>query len=880
MGEVFRARDTRLDRSVAIKVLPGEFAHDASLKVRFEREAKAISQLEHPHICRLYDVGSANGIDYLVMELLEGESLADRIAKGPLPVDQVLTYGAQIAEALDRAHRAGVVHRDLKPGNIMITKSGAKLLDFGLAKNAAASGLGAQHSTLATEAKPLTERGTILGTFQYMAPEQLEGEEADARTDIFAFGAVLYEMATGRRAFEGKSKASLIASILGAEPQPLSAIVPTTPPALDRLIRTCLQKERDDRFQSARDVAMELRWLQQDPSAAIPTRRRRRGEAIAWSVTALMTAVAIILGALGWREFAKRRNAEVVRTLILPPEKASFDFLYQGGAPAISPDGRRIVFGAVEGLIEVNRGAYAPEKARTLWVRSLDSLAARQLAGTEGASYPFWSPDGRFIAFFADNHLKREDVNGGAPVSVCEAVDARGGSWSEDGRTIIFSGRYSPIYRVPATGGKPVEITRLGSGMNTHRWPEFLPDNQHFLFLASALGEESATNTIYAGSIDGKLQKPLITAAAEPHYLDGHILFTRDQILTAQPFDLAKLQIAGDAVPLPEAHIEETILYARSVLSVAKSGTLVYQPGNAVQTTQLSWFDRTGKKLGDLAEPAPYTQVALSPDAKSVIVGISATPSNLWLFDLRRGAKSRITFGKARDNNPVWSPDGHRFVYAALSGSNVAVILRDLSNGAERQLLKTDTTVNRLTPASWSRDSDRIFYSAPNPAGRSDVFWLSVADVTQHPYLTSPFAESIPRVSPDGKWVAYMSNETGALEVYLAPFPPTGAKWQVSTAGGAVPRWRGDGNELFYQVPNSGRIMSVGVTLANPPQIGAPVLLFEFTPGIFNSGMYDVTQDGQKFLAVTRVGDAPPPAPLVIVQNFGNELRQATEKRD
>src|SRR5437867_6624632 len=483
MGEVWKARDTRLDRSVAIKVLPAEFAENAQLKLRFEREAKTISQLNHPNICTLYDVGflgggpppsaadaaegrgaPQSGVPYLVMELLDGESLADRLTKGPLPIEQVLRYGIEIAEALEKAHKAGVVHRDLKPGNIMLTKAGAKLLDFGLAKPASVF-----NADGATQHKPLTQEGTIVGTFQYMAPEQIEGGEVDARTDIFALGAVLYEMATGKRAFEGKSKASLIASILTAEPQPITAVQPMTPASFDRVIRTCLQKEPDDRWQSAHDVATELRWVSEAPSTTTPRRAR---SLLVWSMAAILGVISIALAVALWRETQSARNEPAVRTLILPPENTTFDFLGAAAPPAVSPDGKRIVFGAVE-----------PGKKRMLYVRPLDSLVAQQLIGTEGATFPFWSPDGRFIGFFVDNALKKLEVIGGAPVTLCSVIDGRGGSWSPDGQTIIFTGRFAPIYRVPSAGGTPSTVTTLEGRDVTHRFRQFLPVGHHFLFL-------------------------------------------------------------------------------------------------------------------------------------------------------------------------------------------------------------------------------------------------------------------------------------------------------------------------------------------------------------------------------------------------------------
>lgn len=869
MGEVWRARDTRLDRSVAIKVLPREFADNAQLKVRFEREAKVISQLSHPNICTLYDVGQENGVEYLVMEFLEGETLADRLARGPLPLDQVTRYGIEVAEALEKAHKAGVTHRDLKPGNVMITKSGAKLLDFGLAKPNGLENAASVLTSLRTEARqPLTEEGTIVGTFQYMAPEQIEGAAVDARTDIFALGALLYEMATGRRAFSGKSKASLIASILTTEPAPISAVQPATPAMLDRIIRTCLAKEPDERFQSAHDVAEALRWTADVPLPVTTATSARKRDRVAWTSAALLAIVALAGGAAWWREVVARRTAPAIRTAVLPPENGRFEFRNFTAPPAIAPDGRKIVFGvAIAG------------KRQTLWVRSLDSVNAQQLAGTEGAIFPFWSPDGRSVGFFADNALKRIDAAGGAPVVVCSVVDGRGGSWSSDGRTIIFAGRYTPIYRVAASGGTPVEVTKLAGGSASHRWPQFLPDGRHFLYLDSPTGSDDPRNTICVGdAVDGKLRKPLVKAAFEPHYLNGHIIFTRDGILTAQPFDAGKLEITDDAITLKEPPIDGTPLLSRSIVAVSTAGTLVYQSGVPEQTSALSWIDRSGKVLPTLGEAARYRTVAIAPDGKRVVAADgSKPPANLWLFD-ERGVKTRLTFHEAFDSHATWSPDGRKIAYASIGTGRLKIYVHDLTTGSE-QLLFDAPTPGNPGPSSWSADGQRLMFTTGGQSTRSDIWWMSLADRKPQPYLVTPAVESLGRFSPDGKWIAYQSNASGTVEVYLAPFPATGAKWQVSNGGGVAPRWRGDGKELYY-VRGTGSavdMVAVPVTAGAAPQFGQATTLFSFRR--ISSGGFDVTADGQRFLITTASGEEPPPAPLVVVQNFDNELRRAIASR-
>ena len=873
MGEVFKARDTRLERSVAIKVLPSEFATNPSLKLRFEREAKTISQLNHPHICTLHDVGSENGVAYLVMELLEGETLADRITRGPLPLSEVLKYGAQIAEALDRAHRAGITHRDLKPGNVMITRSGAKLLDFGLAKENE-SGAMAALTSVRTEKKPLTEEGTIVGTFQYMAPEQVEGQPADARTDIFAFGAVLFEMATGRRAFTGKSKASLIASILTTDPPSIASVQPLTPPALDRVVRTCLEKDPDDRWQSAHDLRLELQAIAEMGSqagvAAPVVMRRKNRERMAWSLAALLALATALLGVNAFRDRAAYRRVSPIRTsLLLPP---GVDFAVNGEAPALSPDGKRVVFAVA-----------AAGKPRVLLIRSLDSVTARELPGTDNASYPFWSPDGRHIAFFADGKLKKTQWSGGSPIALCDVSDARGGSWSHRG-TIVFGSRVGPIMRVPAAGGVATEATALAQENTTHRWPHFLPDGVHFLFMSSSGGGEDLGNAICVGSTAEKMLKPLVQVSSQPLFFREHLLFVRDQNLMAQRFDQSKLTTTGDAMPLAEQGIEFDPLFSRALLDISPAGSAVYRAGNAIVNSRLVWLDATGKEIGPAGEPDAYGRIRLSPDGTTVVYSVrgGSVKRNLWTLELERGVKSRLTMSESIDSNPVWSPDGKRIAYSSAllskKGRFGDIYVKDLATGAEQILVETK---NNKTPIHWSSDGQMLWYSEFGGGAQADIWFYTFADQKSHLYAGSKVAEGQPAMSPDGKWVAFQTNETGRVEVYVAPFPATGAKRQVSAGGGSSPRWRKDGKALFYSTlaPNTSVVL-VPITFTDWPQIGQAKTLFSYRSVVSAPPAIDMTPDGQRFLLNARIGEEAPQAPFTLVQNLEAQLREAEEKHD
>jgi serine/threonine protein kinase/Tol biopolymer transport system component len=864
MGEVYRAQDTRLERTVAVKVLTAQLSSSPELRQRFEREAKTISKLSHPHVCALYDVGREGETEYLVMEYLEGETLTQRLARGPLPSEQVLRYGMEMAEALDQAHRQGIVHRDLKPGNVMITKSGVKLLDFGLAKAVApvtpASGLTALPTVAG--APDLTQAGTILGTFQYMAPEQLEGREADARTDIFALGAVLYEMATGRKAFAGRSQASLIGSILKDEPAAISTIQPMAPPALDRVVRICLSKDPEDRWQSAHDIAAELKWIGEGSQAGVaaPTTvstRRRSRERLAWAGFALAA-----LAAVGFAvAFVKRSPPppRVLRFEIVPSEAAAYQGIGNNVAmlPALSPDGRLLVFNA-----EDSHG-----KA-FLWIRPLDSLAARPVPGTEDGDYPFWSPDSRSIGFFSDKKLKRVDASGGPVQVLCDAPVGRGGTWSGDGVILFSPTAGSPIHRVASSGGAPVAVLTLDAahGEDSQRWPHFLPDGRHFLYF-SYLGsnpESSDQNGgVRVGSLDSKQTRQVVPQASNAVYIEpGRLLFYRGGNLLAQPFDAHSQKSTGEASP-----IAETVAYDDAkkfaFFSASTTGGLAYARASTYPS-RLLWFDRQGRQIGSVGEPGDYATPLLSADGRKLAVTVYlGQGGSIWIYDLVRGSKTQFSSENSLDDNAVWSPDGNRLAFSSARGGPGRLFLRPVGGaGSEQALLKT---TNAEVPLDWSRDGRFLAYAAPGETTDWDTWILPLeGDRKPFAFLQTKAIEGQAAFSPDGKWIAYVSTESGKSDVYAAPFPGPGQRVAVSTAGGKNPRWRGDGKELFY-LAEDGKMMSVSIQSGATLEPGLPVPLFETRVRNQPGWRYDVTADGQKFLIVTRVLEREVPPIAVVV---------------
>jgi serine/threonine protein kinase len=793
------------------------------------------------------------------MEYLEGETLEQRLRRGSLPISEALLYAVDIAGALERAHNLGITHRDLKPANIMLTKSGVKLLDFGLAKLQAQPGpMGVALTEMTVETQKLTEQGMLVGTLQYMAPEQLEGSEVDARTDVFAFGAVLYEMLAGRPAFSGKSKASLIAAILSSEPPALSSLQPLTPPALDATVRSCLAKNPEERWQAAHDVKLQLQWVlnagSQTHASPAATGQRRRNAEFVWSIALV---VALLVGAIAGIAYVRLSGKSPVAlvTFIPPPEKSTFEFLGDtAGPPVISPDGRFLAF--------VSR----TENKEQLWLRSLDSENAQLLGNTEGATFPFWSPNSRSIGFFASGKLKRIDVSGGAITSLCDAPLGRGGSWSKDSIIVFAPDFRTPLYRVPATGGEPVPVSRLDlSKQTTHRWPFFLPDGKHFLYFATSHEAPKNESTgIYHGSLESMESRLIVPTFDNAAYSDGYLFFMHGNILMAQRFDADGAKILGEPTPIASNVLNDIDTWS-AVFSVSH-GLLAYQAAAAVGT-QLTWLDRSGRQLATLGEREGFDNIRISPQAGRV-AGVMGSPPDIWIYDVARDLKTRFTFNPERDANPVWSPDGSQIVFTSGKGGHPDLYRKNADgSGSEELLLGSDSI---KVADDWSRDGRFLLYEQQTASSHADLWVLPMfGDRNPFPLVQSPFDDKVGVFSPDGHWVAYTSDESGSQQVYVVPFQrpgdprgSQGGKWQVSTVGGQVPIWRRDGKEILYQ-DFQGRIMSAEVSIQGSQfGMGKVHPLLKLPP---NTG-FDATPDGQRFL-IKALGDQYS-APITLLINW------------
>jgi serine/threonine protein kinase len=862
MGEVYKARDTRLDRIVAIKVLPAHLAGRAELRERFDREAKTIASLNHPHICTLYDTGHQDEIDFLVMEYLEGETLAQRLLKGPLPLDQVLRYAIEIADALDKAHRKGITHRDLKPGNIMLTKSGAKLLDFGLAKLRQDVAPATPFSELPTANNAITAEGTILGTLQYMAPEQVEAKEVDARTDIFAFGVVVYEMATGKKAFEGKTQASLMAKILETDPPPMTSLTPMTPPALDHVVKRCMEKDPDERWQSAKDICEQLRWISESGPqsgmtvAVVPEQKSKKH--LVWAAAAIAVAIAVIAAAaLYLRRTPPPAEKQAIRFTVGPPEKGSFSRTALGGPQgslSISPDGAKLVFVADVG-----------SSRSQLWIRSLDSPTARALPGTENAAYPFWSPDSRFVAFSAGGKLKKVAISGG-PVETLTEVQPTLGTWSREG-VVLFTADDNRLDRVSESGGNATPVTTIDASLSEtgHLWPQFLPDGKDFLYLAQSSKAEN--NAIYVASLDSKEKKLLLKVNSNLLYVPpGYLLFHRQGTLMAQPFDAGRLQLTGEAVPVVEG-VEFNPFGSAAAFSASENGVLAYRGGGGAVPLNLVWVNRNGTEQAIGAPPHNYTFPRISPDGKRVAAGIEEGEGQIWLYDISRDALSRLTFEGSSNVDPIWTPDGKRIAFKG-KGSRLFWQAAD-GGGTAEEMTTSKLEVNNI-PSSFSPDGQELAFL--EGAAVRNIWILPLKDRTPHVFVASPAFESAPSFSPDGRWIAYTSNESGRSVIYVRPYPGPGGKWQISTEGGTEPVWNPKGRELFYR--DGQKMMAVDYTAQPTFSAGKPRMLFQgsYTPTPRSASDYDVSRDGQRFLMLKATDQAP--GQISVVLNWTAELKQ------
>jgi len=884
MGEVYRARDTRLDRTVAIKVLPSQLAADPQLCERFEREARAISSLQHPHICALFDIGdtpspepsapSAGTIRFLVLEYLEGETLAERLVRaGPIPVADALQIALQICDALDKAHRSGIVHRDLKPANVMLTKSGAKLLDFGLAKTVAPVVATSGLSMLPTTPPNVTAQGTILGTFQYMAPEQIEGLDADARTDVFAFGALLFEMLTGRTAFEGKTRASLLGAILKDEPPRLSTVQPLSPLALDRIVATCLAKDRDDRYQSARDLLRELKWAASDtatnapvaPSRRAPTRSSR----VAWFTAAVATTALAAVSVVALR-YMRGASASVdpIQFTIAPPQDATFAAPPGGGTGlatqiALSPDSRLLAF--------VANG----QNGYRLWLRPLGSLDARPLPGTEDGTFPFWSADSRFIGFFASGKLKKVSVSGGPPIVLCDALSGRGGTWNRDNVIVFSPSTTDALQRVSGAGGIPQPASVLDASYreSSHRFPSFLPDGRHFIF-SGTVGTccpAAKPARIRLGTLDGMDAPSLLQAESSAIYSAGHMLFAQEGTLMASPFDVVSRRFTGDPFPIAEYVGSEGSRYAS--FSASATGVLVYARGVSRATTQITWMDRAGRKLGTVGEPGTYLSIALSSDERRIAAGIAGVGDSrdIWILDVARGTPTRFTFDAGFSSAALWSPDDTQLVFSGNRNGQPGIRLKRVEGTTNDELLLAPAAGSgAMTPTHWSADGRYLIFSRTQGVrGSSDVWALPLnGDRKPFPVLQTPSVETNGVLSPNGRWIAYQSPEITQTQVYVQPFPPTGGKFQISTNGGFHPIWRPDGRELYF-VSLDGRMMAVAVDTAGQFQSGTPAALFPVASMALQGSagrQFAVTKDGRFLMNVLQQQTTT--IPLTVVVNW------------
>ena len=862
MGEVYRALDIRLNRTVAVKTLPEHLSNDPDRRERFRREARIVSSLNHPHICTLYDVGTEDHIDYLVMEHVDGETLQKRLERGPLPLARALEYSTQIVDALDKAHRRGVIHRDLKPGNVMLTKSGVKLLDFGLATRYAPAAAIAFDDPAHDCSNGLTAEGTILGTLQYISPEQLEGKQADVRTDMFAFGALAYEMITGRSAFPATNQAQLVGAILKDDPQPVVDLVPDVPSLLAQALSRCLSKDPDDRWQSANDLLFQLRSIAYPPAAvgareSEPRRFSRRGERIAWTV-AIVACTAVTFF---WIRSRDVRSVDLnpptppIRYTLSPAEGTT---LYSGyGLPfALSPDGRQIVYASAKA-----------DGTEQLWLRSLYSEAEQPMPGTEGANTPFWSPDGQWIGFFAANSLKKVRVSSGLTQVVATNVQTKGGAaWNADD-VIVFMTGPGGLLRVSAQGGPVSPATTSSEG--THFWPQFLGDGDHFIYAAAVPGG------IYLGSLGHETPRLLMkfpVRISSLAYVPGFVFFVQDATLFARPFDEKRLEFSGGPIGIVQGI--PIMATGRAAFSVSATGVLAYWPYPVGTPAVLQWFDRNGRASAAVGTPAQYAGFALSPDASQLAFSrASMSGADVWVRNLTSGSENRLTFDGAAFT-PQWSPDGTRIVFTGPGGSPPPkLFIKSVANAGVASRIGVSNVPNFAS--SWSADGRSIVSVRVDPVNRNDLWVHRLQDAVEErlPFNTR-FTESHGRVSPDNRWIAYDTDASGKSEVWVASFPSGEIRRQVSVGGGMSPEWGEGSNEIVY-VSGDRRLVAAHFTAApTRPDLDTPRALFRIENlaevdqlAFPTSNAYVAASNGQRFLVAVRARDPNAP-PISIIVNW------------
>jgi len=886
MGEVWLAEDEKLGREVALKMLPGEFAGDPERMARFEREAKVLASLNHPNIATLFgletvEVGdvhvgaadnsklktknsklTANAVTFLVMELVEGEDLSDRIARGPIPIDEAVPIALQIAEALEAAHESGIVHRDLKPANIRITEDGTvKVLDFGLAKAWEAESTDASLSLSPTMTQHATAAGLILGTAAYMSPEQARGQSVDRRADIWAFGVVLWEMLTGSKLFEGDTVSDILASVLKEAP-PLEALPAETPPYLRRLTARCLDKDSKTRLRDIGEARIALAQPTEDePAAAIGmdvaemSSWRRR---LPWLAAGLATVAAVAFGFL----LIGRTDTEsrVIRFDTPPPDGGRFHLAPDNPGPvAVSPDGTMLAYSGrtSDGVIQ-------------LWVRALDEADASALPGTDNAQYPFWSPDSRRVGYFANNKLRVVEAVGGPPLALCDAPDGKGGSWGSDG-VIIFAPSYnSPVHRVAEAGGESTAITEFDTERkdNSHRHPRFLPDGNHFFYMARSASGSNEGHAVMIGSLDGEVNRMLFRAPTAVEYASNNLLFVRERTLMARPFDLDRLDFTGDAFPIAESVALLPPGTVMGVFSASQNGVLAYQAGDGDDGSfRLVWRDREGIELGAVGEPGSYDEIHLVPGGELAAVALeetSAGTGDIWVIDLRRDLFTRFTFEPGYETGVTPTPDGRALIFAAERGGAYTLMRKEIGGSGEGEVIFQSET--EMYPSSVSPDGEYLAISKGGLSTNYDIWVVPLSGEDEaYPFFASDFNEGTGMFSPDGRWITYLSDESGSPEIYVTAFPQRGRKWQVSTNGGQAPRWNQNGSEIIYHATD-GTLTSVRVEPRNGGLlIGEAIPLFNTMLQPFGSHFWALSDDGERVLALETISDHDAPDLSVVV---------------